>query len=39
MFGFGKKVNKVKAEVKKMENRDLLEAIVGGVPAGCGRRR
>lgn len=30
MFGFGKKVNKVKAEVKKMENRDLLEAIVGG---------
>ena len=30
MFGFGKKVNKVKAEVKKLENRDLLEAIVGG---------
>lgn len=30
MFGFGKKVNKVKAEVKKMENRDLLEAVVGG---------
>lgn len=30
MFGFGKKVNKVKQEVKKMENRDLLEAIVGG---------
>ena len=30
MFGFGKRVNKVKAEVKKMENRDLLEALVGG---------
>lgn len=30
MFGFGKKVNKVKQEVKKMENRDLLEAVVGG---------
>lgn len=30
MFGFGKKVNKVKAEVKKLENRDQLEAIVGG---------
>lgn len=30
MFGFGKKVNAVKAEVKKLENRDLLEAIVGG---------
>lgn len=30
MFGFGKKVSKVKAEVKKMENRDLLEAVVGG---------
>ena len=30
MFGFGKKVNKVKQEVKKMENRDLLEALVGG---------
>lgn len=30
MFGFAKKVNKVKAEVKKLENRDLLEAIVGG---------
>lgn len=30
MFGFGKKVNKVKAGVKKLENRDQLEAIVGG---------
>lgn len=32
MFGklFGKKVNQAKAEVKKFENRDLLEAIVGG---------
>ena len=30
MFGFGKRVNKVKQEVKKMENRDLLEAVVGG---------
>jgi len=32
MFGklFGKKVNQAKAEVKKFENRDLLEAVVGG---------
>lgn len=30
MFGFGKKVNAVKADLKKLENRDLLEAIVGG---------
>lgn len=32
MFGklFGKKINAAKAEVKKMENRDLLEAVVGG---------
>ena len=30
MFGFGKRVNKVKQDVKKMENRDLLEAVVGG---------
>ncbi len=32
MFGklFGKKVNQAKAEVKKFENRDLLEAIDGG---------
>ena len=31
MFGmFGKKVGEVKAELKKVENRDLMEAIVGG---------
>lgn len=31
MFGiFGKKVGEVKAEMKKVENRDLMEAIVGG---------
>jgi len=31
MFGmFKKKVDSVRAEVKKIENRDLMEAIVGG---------
>lgn len=30
MFGFGKRARKAKAELKKMENRDLMEAIVGG---------
>lgn len=32
MFGklFGKKVQDAKAEMKKVENRDLMEAIVGG---------
>ena len=30
MFGFGKRVNRVKQEVAKLENRDLLEALVGG---------
>ena len=32
IFGkfLGKKAGAVKAEVKKMENRDLLEAVVGG---------
>ena len=32
MFGklFGKKVNAARAEVKKLENRDLMEAMVGG---------
>lgn len=31
MFGkiFGKKVNNAKAELKKVENRDLMQAIVG----------
>ncbi|MEW5609507.1 tellurite resistance TerB family protein [Pseudomonas juntendi] len=32
MFGklFGKKVSNAKAEIKKVENRDLMQAIVGG---------
>lgn len=32
MFGklFGKKANQMKAELKKVENRDLMEAIIGG---------
>jgi tellurite resistance protein len=30
MFGFGKKARKVVAEVKKMENRDDVEATVWG---------
>jgi len=30
MFGFGKKVRKVATEVKKMENRDAVEATVWG---------
>jgi len=30
MFGFGKRVKAAKAEVKKFENRDLMEAMVGG---------
>lgn len=32
MFGkmFGKKANAAKAEIKKFENRDLMEAMVGG---------
>ncbi|MCW2484730.1 tellurite resistance TerB family protein [Candidatus Symbiopectobacterium sp. NZEC127] len=29
-FGFGKKVAAAKVELKKVENRDLMEAIVGG---------
>lgn len=29
-FGFGKKAKKAVAEVKKFENRDYMEAIVGG---------
>lgn len=32
MFGklFNKKANQMKAELKKVENRDLMEAIIGG---------
>ena len=30
MFGFKKKANAAKIELKKIENRDLMEAIVGG---------
>lgn len=30
MFGFGKKARKAVAEVKKMENRDAVEATVWG---------
>lgn len=32
MFGklFGKKVASAKVELKKVENRDLMEAIIGG---------
>lgn len=30
MFGLGKKFGKAKTEIKKLENRDLMEAIVGG---------
>lgn len=30
MFGFGKKARAAKAEIKKFENRDLMEATVGG---------
>ncbi|ATO31557.1 tellurite resistance TerB family protein [Dickeya dianthicola] len=29
-FGFGKKVAAAKVELKKVENRDLMEAIIGG---------
>jgi tellurite resistance protein TerB len=28
LFGLGKKANAVKAEMKKMENRDLMQAVV-----------
>jgi hypothetical protein len=28
MFGLGKKFGKAKTEIKKLENRDLMEAIV-----------
>ena len=30
MFGFGKKFGKARVEIKKLENRDLMEAVVGG---------
>ena len=30
MFGLGKKFGKAKTEIKKLENRDLMEAVVGG---------
>lgn len=30
MFGFGKKLFTAKSAVKKLENRDLMQAIVGG---------
>ncbi|CAD5377399.1 Tellurite resistance protein TerB [Pseudomonas sp. OF001] len=30
MFGFGKKLFGAKREIKKLENRDLMQAIVGG---------
>lgn len=33
MFGFGKKVRKAAVEVKKMENRDAVEATVWGAYA------
>lgn len=33
MFGFGKKARKAVAEVKKMENRDAVEATVWGAYA------
>lgn len=29
-FGFGKKARAAKAEIKKFEKRDLMEAVVGG---------